>query len=153
MRTEARHEWLRSVGGSGTTNASLELLVAEVQACRERHSRPVVLRASTTKCLTAHERHIPNDIDSRRVQTDYHTFHAKRNSSRSRLLDHDDAVAETEGLSLQTVSSVLRFEHSLTWDALDQGSLEARMRLVALELASEFLNGKDRILQSQQSVQ
>jgi hypothetical protein len=111
-------------------------------------ARPSCLlaRSPSAQSLTAHERDIPNHVDVSVADPDHDTLHGQRHTAGSRILYHDDTVAEEERLSLEAVDRVARLENSLSWDPLDHGALDRVVRLGRAELVRQLLNKLDRFL-------
>lgn len=125
----------------------------DVQARREAAGRASVFRAPSSHRVAAEEGRVPDDVDVVGVDTNDGSLHAERHSVRSRLLNHDNSISESERLPGKSVLGVSRLEDGLSRSTLDGRGLDDRLATLLGESVGETLQLLDGILRRRRQEQ
>jgi len=148
--TELRIELTSVLGLSVLTRSRRgvddELRSSQIQASREWGDGSSIFGTPSTESFSTHERSIPDNVDILGTDANDNTLHSEGNTTRGRVLSHDDSISKSELLAIQSMDRVRRFENSLSGNTIDRSSLDRVVGLLRCELISDLLNLADGFL-------
>ena len=117
-----------------------ELRSGQVQASREWSDGSSIFGTPSTESFSTHERSIPDNVDILGTDADNDTLHSEGNTTRGRVLSHNDSISKSELLAVQSMDRMRWLENSLSGNTIDRSPLDRIVCLLRRELISDLLN-------------